>query len=76
MSGRVFDKDGSPLVAVRVNYNDNKTINEAATDRLGVFRIKDLPEGPLLLGLRRNDQFFDLMRVPAGAVEIDVIVPE
>ena len=46
LTGRVFDKGGSPLVAVQVSYNNRKPI-DVATDRLGLFRMRGLPHGPL-----------------------------
>jgi len=76
LTGRVFDKGGSPLVAVQVSYNSNRTPNEVATDRLGIFRLRGLPHGPLVLGLRRNDDQHGWVRIPAEAVEIDLIFPE
>ena len=75
LTGRVFDKDGSPLVGVQVYYN-SRTINEVATDRLGIFRLKGLPHGPLRLGLRRNHDQQGSARIPAEAVEIDLIFPQ
>jgi RNA polymerase sigma factor (sigma-70 family) len=75
LTGRVFDKNGSPLVGVQVYYN-GRTINEAATDRLGLFRLNGLPHGPLRLGLRRNDVQHGWAQIPAEAVEIDLIFPQ
>jgi len=72
LTGRVFDKDGSPLVGVQVYYN-SRTINEGATDRLGMFRLRGLPDGPLRLGLRRNQEQHGWVRIPAEAVEVDLI---
>jgi hypothetical protein len=74
LSGRVFDKGGSPVVGVQI-YHNGRTINEGASDRLGIFRLKDLPHGPLRLGLRRNREQHGWASVPAEAVEIDLIVP-
>ena len=76
LTGRVFDKGGSPLVAVRVSYNNNRTLNDVATDRLGIFRMRGLPHGPLRLGLYRNGDQSGWARIPADAVEIDVIFPQ
>jgi RNA polymerase sigma factor (sigma-70 family) len=75
LTGRVFDKDGSPLVGVQVYYN-SRTINEVATDRLGIFRLKGLPHKPLRLGLRRNHDQSGWALVPAEADEIDLIFPQ
>jgi hypothetical protein len=76
LTGRIFDKDGSPLVAVRVSHNNNRTPNNVATDRLGIFRMRGLPHGPLLLGVHWNDEQHGWARIPAEAVEIDVIFPQ
>jgi protocatechuate 3,4-dioxygenase beta subunit len=75
VSGRVFDKDGSPLSGVQVYYNSRKLI-EAATDRLGVFRLKGLPHGRLWLGLRWNGggQHGSAI-IPAEAAQVDLIFP-
>jgi len=75
LTGRVFDKSGSPLVGVQVYYN-NRTVIESATDRLGLFRLRGLPHGPLHLGLRRNFDQHGWVRIPAEAFEIDLIFPQ
>jgi RNA polymerase sigma factor (sigma-70 family) len=76
LTGRVFDKGGSLLVGVQVYYN-SRTLNEAATDRQGLFRLKGLPQGPLRLGLRsRHSEREGWVRIPADAVEIDLIFPQ
>ncbi|MGO9463028.1 MAG: sigma-70 family RNA polymerase sigma factor [Isosphaeraceae bacterium] len=75
LTGRVFDTDGSPLAGVQVYYNKNRTFKEVATDRLGVFRLRGLPHGPLQLGLRRNFDQHGSARVPPEAVEVDLIFP-
>jgi RNA polymerase sigma factor (sigma-70 family) len=75
LTGRVFDKDGSPVVGVCVYHNDTY-INEGATDRLGIFRLNRLPHGPLRLGLRRNHDQHAQSRIPGDAVEVDLIYPE
>jgi hypothetical protein len=59
---------------VQVYYN-GRTINEGATDRLGLFRLRGLPHGPLQLGVRRNHDQHGWARVPAEAGEVDVIFP-
>ena len=76
LSGRVFDKHGSPVVGVRLTYNENKTTRIVATDRLGLFRLKGLPVGQLLLGVTVQNDQHGFGHVPAGAVEIDVIFPQ
>ena len=45
LSGRVFDSDGSPIVGLRLYCSKDRTLVDCATDRLGVFRFKDLPPG-------------------------------
>lgn len=76
LTGRVFDKSGSMLVGVLVFQDRSTKIDEAATDRQGVFRLRGLPQGRLHLGLRihfgeQNGRAF----VPAEAVEVDLIFP-
>jgi RNA polymerase sigma factor (sigma-70 family) len=75
LSGRVFDKGGSPLPGVQVYYNRGRTFIEGATDRLGLFRLKGLPLGPSPLELRRDGEERGRAAVPAEAVEIDLIFP-
>jgi hypothetical protein len=75
LTGRVFDKDGRPLPAVQV-YHNSRTITEGATDRLGLFRLKGLPQGRLRLGLRRNGDHDGQAMIPAEAVEVDLIYTE
>ena len=75
LSGRVFSKGSAPLVGVQL-YHNGQTMNEAATDRQGIFRLTGLPYGPLRLGLRRNHDQQGWMRIPDEAVEVDVIIPE
>ena len=75
LSGRVFDKRGSPLVGVQVYYNREMVI-EGATDRRGLFRLEGLPHGPLQLGLRRNADQHGWVRIPAEAAEVDLIFPQ
>jgi len=74
LTGRVFDKDGSPIVGVQV-YCQGGRLDEAATDRRGNFRLKSLRRGPLRLELRWNDDQRGWARVPAEAVEVDLIFP-
>ena len=76
LTGRVFDQTGSPLVGVKVHHGDEPN-NEAATDRLGVFRLKRLPIGTLRLGLRwEGGERRGRAIVPAEAVEVNLILPE
>ncbi len=76
LTGRVFDMGGTPLVAVHVYCTNIGTLVGGATDRFGMFRLNGLPDGPLTLDLRKNDEQHGWARVPAEAVEIDVIFPE
>jgi hypothetical protein len=65
---------GSPLVAVRVQVFSSSP-SEGATDRLGLFRLSDRPQGPLRVALRRNPEQEDWSRIPAETVEVDLILP-
>jgi hypothetical protein len=76
LTGRVFDEHGKPLVAVRIDYNNNRTPNSVATDRLGIFRLRGLPHGPLGLGVNRNNEQHGAVHIPAEAAEVDVIFPQ
>jgi hypothetical protein len=76
LTGRLFGKDGTPIPAVRISGQPiPMKVIEAATDRLGVFRMKGLPPGELRLGLYREGEFTGEAVIPAGAVEVDVILP-
>lgn len=66
LTGRVFDKGGSPHVGVQV-YFTSRTLNEGATDRLGRFRLRGLRPGSLRLGLLRNRDQDGWVRIPAEA---------
>jgi hypothetical protein len=50
-------------------------LNEGATDRLGMFRLRDLPHGKLRIDLRRCQEQEGWARIPAEAVEVDLILP-
>jgi Carboxypeptidase regulatory-like domain len=54
--GRVLDQDGAPIPGVQVIYNDKKSAITVtnATDRLGVFRLTDVPPGKLLIGFDKK----------------------
>jgi protocatechuate 3,4-dioxygenase beta subunit len=77
LTGRVFDQRGTPLVAVQVHFNNNRTPNMVATDRVGIFRMNGLPHGPLGLGLSWNMPSDDhgWAHIPADAAEVDLIYP-
>jgi RNA polymerase sigma factor (sigma-70 family) len=76
LTGRIFDKDGSPLPAIRIDALHGRKHFGAATDRLGLFRLPGLPRGRLELGLRRDGDHFGRAIIPAEAVEVDLILPE
>ena len=71
LSGRIFDPAGRPVAGLRVCYNA-KTFVVAATDRLGVFRMKGLPKGPFQLSMDKGDYVSGWSTIPADAVEVDL----
>jgi Carboxypeptidase regulatory-like domain len=75
LSGRVFDGDGSPIVGLRLFCNKGRDLVDCSTDRLGVFRLKDLPPGQLQLQIRRDVQMYGSAIIPPEAVEVDVRFP-
>jgi RNA polymerase sigma factor (sigma-70 family) len=75
LTGRIFDKSGSPLPAIRVDDIRGQMRIVDATDRLGVFRLKGLPQGEMRLRLLRDGVQFGSAIIPAEAVEVDLIVP-
>lgn len=74
LSGRVFDPGGLPIASVRVHYNANKRFVEAATDRMGFFRLTGLPPGLLRIGLVKNGYGRGSVEIPAEAYEVDIIL--
>ncbi len=76
LTGRIFDKNGSPLPAIRIDGQPRPMeVFGAATDRLGVFRLKGLPVGEVRIWLHKDDEVDGGATIPAGAVEVDLIVP-
>jgi protocatechuate 3,4-dioxygenase beta subunit len=75
LSGRVFDGDGSPIVGLRLYCIKDRDLVECSTDRLGVFRFKELPPGQVQLQLRKEDQGVGIAIIPPEAVEVDVRFP-
>ena len=75
LSGRVFDSNGSPFVGLRLYCIKDRNLVDCTTDRLGVFRFKDLPPGQLQLQLRKEDQGVGIAIIPPEAVEVDVRFP-
>jgi hypothetical protein len=75
LTGRVFDKNGSPHVGVQVHFT-SRTLNEGAKDRPGLFRLRGQPHGSLRLGLLGNRDQDGWVRIPAEAVEVDLIFPQ
>jgi hypothetical protein len=79
--GRIFDERGAPLAAVQVSHINsklpivnNKPPNIVVTDRMGIFRLKDLPHEAVRLNLTYPDSGQNgWAQVPAEAVEIDLI---
>ena len=77
LSGRIFDPAGRPIAAIRVSCIvmtpvASKTIAVAATDRLGVLRMKGLPKGPFLLSMDKDDYGSGWSNIPADAAEVEL----
>jgi hypothetical protein len=53
-------------------YNANKQFVEAATDRMGFFRLTGLPPGLLRFGVVKNGYGRGLAEVPPDAYEVDI----
>ena len=76
LSGRIFDPEGLPIAGVRVYYNaPPKFVGTAATDRLGLFRLKGLPEGQFRLSVDKDDYGFGRATIPPDAWEVDLTLP-
>ena len=73
LTGRLFDASGAPIPAVRVDCLRGQTLIRGATDRMGLFRLKAVPRGPIELSLVRNEEESGRAMIPAEAVEVDVI---
>ena len=75
LTGRIFDKSGSPLPAVRVGWPSRQGATGGTTDRQGLFRLKRVPHGEVRLGLNKDDEVHAVAVIPAEAVEVDLILP-
>ena len=64
LTGRIFDKSGSPLPAVRVGWPSRQGATGGATDRQGLFRLKRVPHGEVRLGLNKDDEVIRRGRHP------------
>jgi hypothetical protein len=60
---------------MRVYCINGRNLVECSTDRLGVFRFKDLPPGKLQLQLRKDVQRIGIAIIPPEAVEVDLCFP-
>jgi hypothetical protein len=76
LSGRVVDRGGVPIASVRVNYNGNKLFIESATDRMGFFRLTDLPPGLMRIEVVKNGHGRGSVEIPADAYEVEITLPE
>jgi hypothetical protein len=77
LTGRIFDQHGSPIAGVQVTYNDRKSAITVtgATDRLGVFRLRDVPAEKLLFGLHKKGHKGASAMIPADAWEVEMTMP-
>jgi RNA polymerase sigma factor (sigma-70 family) len=75
LTGRIADPAGSPIASVRVYYNAHKKFVEGATDRLGMFRLKDLPMGPLKIAITKGGYGHGWATIPPDAFEVDITLP-
>jgi Carboxypeptidase regulatory-like domain len=71
LTGRVFDRHGSPIAAVQVTYNREKVVS-GATDRMGVFRLKGLPRGPFSLSVGKDGYTPGWATISAEAHEVEL----
>ncbi len=75
VTGRIFDTKGLPIASVRVYYSTPQAHVEAATDRLGLFRMKGLPQGELRLHMDKEGYGSGWSTIPPDSWEIDVTLP-
>jgi RNA polymerase sigma factor (sigma-70 family) len=78
LSGRIFDPEGLPIAGVRVTYSGplrEKFSGVAATDRLGLFRLKGLPKDQFRLHIIKDDYGFGRATIPPEAREVDLTLP-
>jgi hypothetical protein len=71
LTGRIVDPAGSPIASVRVYYNSMKFV-EAATDRLGMFRLKGLPQGAFRIGIDKGGYGHGWAKISPDAHEVDI----
>jgi hypothetical protein len=75
LTGRVFDRAGSPVASVRVSLASGKFV-EGATDRLGLFRLTGLPPGILRIAINKEGYGHGWATIPARASEVDVALTQ
>lgn len=75
LSGRIFDPEGSHIAGVRVSYSEPGKFQSSATDRLGLFRLRGLPQGELRLHLDKEGYGAGWSIIPPDAWEIEVTLP-
>jgi hypothetical protein len=71
LTGRIVDPAGLPIASVRVYYNSMKFV-EAATDRLGMFRLKGLPQGQFRIGIDKGGYGHGWAKISPEAHEVDI----
>jgi Carboxypeptidase regulatory-like domain len=71
LTGRIVDPAALPIASVRVYYNSMKFV-EAATDRLGMFRLKDLPQGEFRIGIDKEGYGHGWAKISPDAREVDI----
>ena len=77
MGGRILDQEGSPIPGVLVGYNDRKSAITVrnATERLGVFRLTDVPPERLLIGFDKKGYKGATATIQPDVREVEITLP-
>jgi Carboxypeptidase regulatory-like domain len=70
LTGRIVDPAGLPIASVRVYYNMGFV--QAATDRLGMFRLNDLPLIEFRIGIDKAGYGHGRATISPGAHEVEI----